>query len=143
MANTAKTKQHDGQHLRLTYPAFLKVKMLEPKWSAFAPKQTGAIVITLDPPPPIAQAFQRLLKNPDFTRVPGAIIVREGPFASPHSLEGWERVTELNEIMGWMIDGTLGKRRAINIQIWSTKPVWADGTVWKELVDSIELVGEN
>ena len=140
MANTAKTKQHDGQHLRLTYPAFLKVKMDEPKWSAFAPKQTGAITILLDPPAPLAEAFQRLLKNPDFTRVPGASIVREGPFASSHGLEGWERVTELNEIMGWMIEGKLGKSRAVNIQIWSTKSVWGDGSAWKELVNSIELV---
>ncbi len=142
MANAIKTKQHDGQHLRLTYPAFLKVKMLEPKWSAFAPKQTGAVVITLDPPPPIAQAFQRLLKNPDFTRVPGAVIVREGPFTSPHGLKGWERVTELNGVAGWMIDGTIGNSRPLNIQIWSTKDVWGDGTAWKQLVDSIQLVGE-
>jgi hypothetical protein len=138
-----KKKQYEGRRIRLTYPELLTVKTADPEWSAFARKGTGAIVILLDPAPQAAKAFSRLIRNPYYTRVPGTCIVREGPFATPNGLEGHERVAEMTETMGWFLDGTFSSGQVVNIQIWSIKSEWHDGKMWKELVDSIEIVESN
>ncbi|SPE59306.1 hypothetical protein SBV1_310030 [Verrucomicrobia bacterium] len=132
-------KEYNGKVLRVSYPDFLRVKTHEPQWSAFAPEDRAAVVIEVNPQPVKADAFARLVRDLHFPR---ALIQREGQFTTAKGIDGYERLALHSETVAWDIDAKFRSRYTLNIGIWATRADWHDGTVWEDLVNTIEVIGD-
>jgi hypothetical protein len=131
---------YEGKALRLKYPGLLKIKSEEPWW-ALARGNKASVMIELNPIESKATAFSRMIRSPHFTKTPDALIEREGEFATDMGIRGHERVSRMLETMAWNIDGKFQDRDVLIIQIWTHHNEWQDGKIWRELLDSIEIVG--
>jgi len=132
-------KEYRGNILRLRYPSFLRVESEEPEWSAFASKNRAAVVIRVNPEPADAESFARLIRNPHFPR---ELIRREGRFVSANGIEGHERIADHTVNVAWDIDGKFRNRYILNIGMWASTGDWHDGTIWGDMVNSIDIVGD-
>jgi len=132
--------KYEGKVLRLIYPGLLKIKSEEPWWALGRGKK-ASVMIELNPIESRAEAFARMIRSPFFNKTPGAFIEREGDFATNNGIKGYERVSRMSETMAWAIDGKFREREAMIIQIWTVKSEWHDGKLWRELLDSIEIIG--
>jgi hypothetical protein len=134
-----KMNEYRGKTLVLQYPSFLKVKSPEPVWSALSAGGTSSAIVCICPPPATAEAFSRLIRNPNFTRVPDATIIREGSIITANGINGYERLSKVRDTIGWMIDGKTVNDTPINIQLWASPGDWQDGTMWEQFIDSIAV----
>lgn len=134
-------KEYEGKILRLIYPSLLKIKAESPQWWALARAKKANVSIEVNPIQSRVEAFARMIRNPDFTKVSGAFIEREGDFSTAKGIKGYERVARMSETMAWAIDGKFREREAMIIQMWTLKSEWHDGRPWRELLDSIEIIG--
>jgi len=67
--------------------------------------------------------------------------VRKGNIKTPNGIEGFERVLQFNETMAWDIDAKSKQGHVVHIKLWTINDDWHDGTIWREFVDSIEVIG--
>jgi hypothetical protein len=143
------TKEYRGPTLHLCYPEYLTISHTEPRWYAVAPKERTTAQVFIDPPPPLATSFANLIRNPYFTRSPGAFIEREGVFKTIRGIEGYERVIRLNlpnsstQTRGWFVDGLFQRRHVVNIEISAIEDDWLGGHIWRDFLESIEILGKS
>ena len=131
-----KFKKYTGKIIRLKYPNFLRVAYAEPGWYATAKDRAG-VNITINPPRVMAESFSRAIR-----RESGANYLRKGEIETHNGIRGFERVTMLNELVDWGIDAKSSAGCVIHIRIWSRIDEWHDGTIWRDLIESIEIVGD-
>lgn len=141
------TKEYNGNILRLSYPAFLKVENEEPDWYAVGAKSSATALVIIDPDPNVASAFSHLIRNRHFKGIPGyldAVIVREGDLRTTKGIVGFERIIkEVNGVgrvsWGWAIDGKVHGHYIVNLQIHAIEEYWRGGTIWEAFLNSIEV----
>lgn len=131
--------QFEGKVLRLRYPSFLKLKTEDP-WYAKRPRHHAQVLIQVNPPASAARAFARMIRSPYFAATPGASIVREGNFSTVNGIKGHERVTKMAKTMAWSVDGKFKERDVVAIQISLATEEWHDGSIWQDLLNSIEVI---
>jgi len=132
-----KAKEYQGDFLRFRYPDFLKVKSETPTlWYAAAPKNRACVIIALDPPMAQAEAFSRNMERPHENAV------RKGSIKTPNGIEGHERVLQFNETMAWDIGAKSKQDHTIHITLWTIHDDWHDGIIWRDFINSIEVIGD-
>ena len=132
-------KEYEGKVLRLKYPGLLKIKTEEPWW-ALARGKKASVMIEINPIKSRTEAFARMIRDPFFSKTPGAFIERGGDFTTNNGIIGYERVSRMSETMAWAVDGRYLEKDLILIQIWTTHSEWHDGRIWRDLIDSIKVV---
>jgi hypothetical protein len=130
--------EFEGRVLRLRYPSFLKLKTEDP-WYAKGARRYAQVLIHVSPPQSTAEAFAHMIRSPNFAATPGASILRDGSFSTTKGIKGHERVTKMPETMGWFVDGKFRNRDAVTIQISVASVEWHDGSIWLDLLNSIEI----
>lgn len=131
-----KFKEYTGKIIRLKYPNFLRVAYAEPGWYATAKDRAG-VNITINPPRVIAESFSRAIRQKS-----NANHLRKGEIQMHNGIRGFEEVTMHNESVVWKIDAKSDMGCVIHVRIWSSNDDWHDGTIWRDLIESIEIVGD-
>lgn len=137
--------EYKGKVLKLTYPETLIVKNRDPDWYAIASEATTSVLISVDPDPPIAEAFSRLIRDPTFVRTSGARIEGQGFISTTNGIEGYHRLSSLQgelrrtTFRSWLVDAKFHGKRVLNIQINTEGADWYGGRIWRSLLDSVDL----
>jgi len=138
---------YQGSSLCLLYPSFLKVKSVEPYWTAMGPKMTCPVYVLVDPDETIVKGFSSVTHD-DYSNIMAAFntaVMRKGNVNTRNGLVGYEQLTKTINPIGeefwmWIIDGHIGKHKVV-VRIDAPVARWGNGKAWNELVNSIQIKG--
>jgi len=136
---------YKGSSLSLLYPSFLKVKSVEPYWTAMGPKSTCPVYVLVDPDETIAKAHSSIIyvNNSNKFAALKTDVMRKGNVNTRNGLIGYEQLIKTTNPIGeefwtWVIDGQIGTHKVIiHIDVPAAK--WCDGEIWSEFVNSIQI----
>ena len=138
---------YKGSTLYLLHPSFLKVKSVEPYWTALGPKSTCPVYVLVDPDETIAKSHSSIIYENYSNKFAdlNVVVARKGNINAPNGLMGYEQLIKTTNPIGeefwmWIIDGYIGTHKVIiHIDVPAAK--WGDGEVWGKLVNSIQIKG--